>query len=427
MTHAQRSVHDPWYKKTITHRAGRRTLAFRVSQALFSSHEIDAGTRLLLRTIAESPLAEAPTVLDVGCGYGAIGVTLAATHPRERVLMVDRDALAVAYACDNAALNGVGTMDPAIGRTDRYSDRSRSQDSPSVTARGSLGYDDVREQFDLIATNIPGKAGDAVIRHLLRGAQPFLAPGGAIAVVAVRPLAPLLAASLGDDPAIDVTFERTSAEYVVALYRFLAAPDPPEPLDAFAAGTYTRAHPRVEAAGQSFDLTTVHGLPEFNEPSFATRLLLDEVASLSVRGAASVAVLNPGQGHAAVLLHLTASPGSMLLVGRDLLALRATAANLAGTGRAAGATTLAHTIDFPGEDAQLDLIVATIDDADPIDASAAVLESAAAGLAASGVLLVATTSTTAVRLAKRLAAPGLRIEERARRRGAAILAVTRVS
>jgi 16S rRNA G1207 methylase RsmC len=403
MTHAQRSVHDPWYKKAITHRAGSRTLSFRVSQALFSSHEVDAGTRLLLRTIAESPLAEAPTVLDVGCGYGAIGVTLAATHPRQRVLMVDRDALAVVYARENAAIN----------------------DLEHVEAHGSLGYDDVGDTFGLITMNIPGKAGEPVVRHLLRGAYRCLAPDGGVAVVAVRPLAPLLATTLRDDLAIDVTFERTTADYVVAHYRFLAAPDPPEPRDAFAAGTYTRAHPRVEAAGRSFDLTTVHGLPEFDELSFATRLLLDEVGSLASKAPRSAAVLNPGQGHAAVLLHLLASPTSMSLVGRDLLALRATTANLAGNGRSAAATTLAHTPDFPGEGVQFDIIVATIDDGDPIDASAEVLAQAAGTLAANAVLLIATTSTTAVRLAKRLTAPGLRIEERARRRGAALLAVTR--
>jgi 16S rRNA G1207 methylase RsmC len=419
---------DPWYKKTITHRAGGRTLSFRVSQALFSSHEIDAGTRLLLRSIDDSPLREAASVLDLGCGYGAIGITLAATHPRERVHMVDRDALAVAYAAANTAANAV-----------------------DARAYGSLAYDDIDGAFDLIAMNIPGKAGDAVIRHLLRGAHRCLARGGAVAAVAVAPLAPLIAATLRNDPAIDVTHDRRTADYVTVHYRFAAPPDPPEPANAFDAGIYTRAHPRIDLGALSFGLTTAHGLPEFDQPSHATQLLLHELASSPPGNHGHTAVLNAGQGHAAVALHLLAAPHHLTLAGRDLLALRTTAANLTANGRAVNtthadghqtghttddahshasgnaiaSTHIAHTHEFPPTAAPLDLIAATIDDSDPIDASADVLAQATAALAPSGVLLAATTSTTAVRLAKRLAAPNIRITERTRRHRAALLAITR--
>ena len=42
---------DPYYKKDITLDVGGRGLKFRVSQTLFSSYGIDAGTELLLRTL----------------------------------------------------------------------------------------------------------------------------------------------------------------------------------------------------------------------------------------------------------------------------------------------------------------------------------------------------------------------------------------
>lgn len=393
---------DPWYKKTISHRIHSRVLSFRVSQALFSSHEIDGGTRLLLRSIAASPLHDVPSVLDLGCGYGVIGVTLATAHPRERLHMVDRDALAVAFARENATANGI-----------KY-----------ATAYSSLGYDDVTETFDLIAMNIPGKAGEAVIRHLLRGAYRCLAPGGAVAAVAVAPLAPLLASALRDDAAIEVTYERTTPEYVVVHYRFVSPPDPLEPANAFDVGIYTRAHPHVNAVAGGFDLTTVVGLPEFDRPSFGTQLLLAELAASPRPRKINAAVLNPGQGHAAVLLHRVANPAHVTLAGRDLLALRATAANLADNGRDPATTNVVHGVGMLATDAPFDLVVATIDDEDPIDASAHVVGEAAAALATSGTLLVATTSTTSVRLAKRIGGHDVRIVERTRRRGAAILAVT---
>lgn len=402
MADAGRPKTDAWYHQTITHRAAGRTLAFRTSQSLFSSHEVDAGTRLLLREIAASPIGEPRGILDAGCGYGVIGITLAAMHPGARIHMADRDALAVAFARENAEANGI-----------------------AATAAGSLGFDDVHGTFDLVAMNVPGKAGDAVIRHLLRGAYRCLAPGGAVAIVAVAPLAPLVEATLTDG-AIEVIHERATSAYRVAVYRFRGAPEPPEPDDAFAAGIYARARSHFEAGGAAFELATSYGLAEFDQPSYATRLLLGEIAAKGPAPVGRAAVLNPNQGHAAVALHAAAEPRHLALIGRDLLALRTTASNLAAAGRDAGATSIHHIVGFPGgEGLAFDAVLATIDDADPIDASAGVLGDGAAALAPGGTMLVATTSTTAVRLARRLTAAGLRADERARRHGAAVLAVAR--
>ena len=66
---------DPYYKKEVTLRIGGRGLVFRVSQTLFSSFGIDAGTELLLRTLHREG-GKFRKVLDLGCGYGPIGIAL---------------------------------------------------------------------------------------------------------------------------------------------------------------------------------------------------------------------------------------------------------------------------------------------------------------------------------------------------------------
>src|SRR3990170_7683153 len=96
---------DVFFKKIITFRAWKHSLQFRVSQDLFSSHDIDLGTKLLLRTIIEAGYDRFQKVLDIGCGYGPIGLTLKSVFGSALVHMVDRDALAVEYSRQNAILN----------------------------------------------------------------------------------------------------------------------------------------------------------------------------------------------------------------------------------------------------------------------------------------------------------------------------------
>src|SRR6266508_1524180 len=114
---------DIYFKKVVGFNFAKRSLKFRVSQDLFSSHDVDVGTRFLLRTIVTAPHVGRPAaILDLGCGYGPVGLTLKSVH-RDAVLhMTDRDALAVEYARQNATINGF---------------------ADGVEAYGSLGYDDL--------------------------------------------------------------------------------------------------------------------------------------------------------------------------------------------------------------------------------------------------------------------------------------------
>ena len=88
--------------KTVSLRFNGRDLAFHLSHALFSSYDIDDGTRLLLKTLAQkTDLGSLRSALDIGCGVGVIGAAVAAQAPSAEVVMQDRDALAAAFAREN--------------------------------------------------------------------------------------------------------------------------------------------------------------------------------------------------------------------------------------------------------------------------------------------------------------------------------------
>ncbi|OUM95042.1 MAG: 16S rRNA methyltransferase [Thermobacillus sp. ZCTH02-B1] len=137
---------------------GRR-LTFETDAGVFSRSGVDFGSRLLIET-AEIP--DGARVLDVGCGYGPIGLAIAASLPNARVTMVDINERAVELARANAGLNGIR----------------------NVTVLESDLLEAVRGQtFDAVLTNPPIRAGKAVVHRIFAEAREVLAPGGALWVV----------------------------------------------------------------------------------------------------------------------------------------------------------------------------------------------------------------------------------------------------
>jgi 16S rRNA (guanine1207-N2)-methyltransferase len=146
---------DAYFKKRIEYSYRGQSFAFDVAHTLFSSHQIDEGTDLFLRTI---DLKEPCDIVDMGCGCGVIGIVLAREFPAAQVIALDRDLLAVRYTQHNAALN----------RT------------PNVTAIGSVGLERAPvEPVDLIVANIPAKIGDeAIEQEFILEPLEHLRPGG---------------------------------------------------------------------------------------------------------------------------------------------------------------------------------------------------------------------------------------------------------
>jgi len=156
---------DAYFKKEIDYSFAGQKFTFALANTLFSSFDLDHGTDILIRAI---DFRNPKSILDLGCGYGPLGIILAKNNPQAKVIMVDCDLLAVRYANYNIEKNGV---------------------SNALTV-GSLGVEAVNElSFDLIVSNIPAKIGDeAITQEFVLDPYSHLNPGGEYWVVVVSAL-----------------------------------------------------------------------------------------------------------------------------------------------------------------------------------------------------------------------------------------------
>ena len=399
------SIDDPYYKKMAAFEVGGLGLRFRLSQTLFSSHAVDGGTEFLLRILHETG-GWFEKVLDFGCGYGPIGIVLKALNPGAALHMMDRDALALSYASQNALLNGIG----------------------EARAYASIGFDDVRERdFDLVAANIAGKAGEQVIASWLRDAPLFLRDRGLVGVVVVSPLEPFVSGVVEGMPGAEVVIRKRRAGHTVLLYRVARAQEAdPAPVNAFGRGDYDRAQAAFSHGRTEYSMNTVFGLPEFDSLSYRTRLLCKVLQGLVRLPGGRALVLNPGQGHVPVILSKALAPASIDMVDRDLLALRCSARNLSLNGYDASRTSIGHRVGPGNDESRWDLIVADMRDEEGPDVMAMQLRQAADRLAPGGRLVVAAGSASVTRLVavwkkERLGT----VSQRKRRRGSSVLVVAR--
>ena len=143
-------------ERRIALRALGNALTFITDAGVFSRDGLDRGTELLLDALP--PLKG--RVLDLGCGWGAVGVALGKRYPELDIVMTDINSRAVGLARRNLAENGV-----------------------SATVLQGDGFAAVEGRFDAIVTNPPIRAGKAVIYGLFARAREFLRPGGALYVV----------------------------------------------------------------------------------------------------------------------------------------------------------------------------------------------------------------------------------------------------
>ncbi|MCC6200167.1 MAG: class I SAM-dependent methyltransferase [Moraxellaceae bacterium] len=138
---------------------------FHTTWGIFSPRSIDDGSRLLLDHLDINP---ADHCLDVGCGYGVLGMTMAKLAPHGRTVMVDKDFVAVDYAKANCERNGLSNTEIFL----------------------SNGFNQIPKEykFDLIVSNLPAKVGNEQHYLYLFDAFERLNPGGRFVVVTINGL-----------------------------------------------------------------------------------------------------------------------------------------------------------------------------------------------------------------------------------------------
>ena len=147
-------------KRDITLSINGLTLHFKSDNGVFSKSKVDEGSLALLKAII--PLHLTGKILDLGCGYGPIGLTIAVTSPSARVDLADINERALALCEENAQLLGLGQR---------------------VTCLQSDIYTNVEGPYDSIVVNPPIRAGKRVTYKMYEGALQRLIDGGSLYVV----------------------------------------------------------------------------------------------------------------------------------------------------------------------------------------------------------------------------------------------------
>ncbi|WP_243299662.1 class I SAM-dependent methyltransferase [Bacillus litorisediminis] len=147
-------------RSTVIFQRHNRSIRFTTDAGVFSKKEVDFGTRTLLESF-EPPQVQGP-FLDVGCGYGPIGITIALDYPERLVHMVDINERAIQLAEENAEANR----------------------AENVNIYESEGFGSVTENnFAAILTNPPIRAGKQVVHDILRKSYDHLVQNGELWVV----------------------------------------------------------------------------------------------------------------------------------------------------------------------------------------------------------------------------------------------------
>jgi 16S rRNA G1207 methylase RsmC len=150
---------SPGEQRSLTVRLADREVTVRTAPGIFSPDGLDKGTAVLLREVPGPP----PTgdLLDLGCGWGPVALTLALRSPAARVWAVDVNERSLALTAENA--------------------RSLGADGVRAARPGDVP-DDVR--FAAIWSNPPIRVGKQALHDLLLTWLPRLTPGGrAVSVV----------------------------------------------------------------------------------------------------------------------------------------------------------------------------------------------------------------------------------------------------
>jgi len=139
-----------------------KEFVFNTSNSVFSKTAVDFGTMVMLETFVANEEGFIGSILDLGCGYGPVGVILAKTMGDVKITMVDINERAVKLSTLN-------------GEENKVSDKLKIFQSNI--------FESVEENFDRILTNPPIRAGKETVYTFFDGAYEHLNDGGKLYVV----------------------------------------------------------------------------------------------------------------------------------------------------------------------------------------------------------------------------------------------------
>ena len=132
---------------------------FLTASSVFSKRKVDCGTRLLIESMI---LPKKGYVLDIGCGYGVVGISVAKLNPKLHVVMTDVNARAVRLAKKNLALNRVTNAEVRYG----------------------FFYEPVEDlKLNCVLSNPPVSAGMETVKAIVTSAPKVMAPDASFQMV----------------------------------------------------------------------------------------------------------------------------------------------------------------------------------------------------------------------------------------------------
>ncbi|MCA4134653.1 class I SAM-dependent methyltransferase [Arthrobacter sp. M4] len=153
----------PFTRKPLTVELVGRTRQLQTSSGIFSPDGIDKGTAILLAEVP--PPSPQGNLLDIGCGWGPLALTMALRAPHAHVYAVDVNERCVALTNENAALLGANNVKASLPE----------EVDPDL-------------RFDTIWSNPPIRIGKNELHSLLLLWLPRLAPGGSAWLVVQKNL-----------------------------------------------------------------------------------------------------------------------------------------------------------------------------------------------------------------------------------------------
>ena len=150
-------INDPYLKsnkKIIKYTFLGKDISFYTDNGVFSKDRVDFGTNVLLNSLED--LSNFKTVLDVGCGVGVIGLSIASKYEKLKVDMVDVNEKAVVLTNENIKLNKLNNCNCYLSDV----------------------YSKVINNYDLIISNPPIRAGKEIVHKIASEAKMHLNQGG---------------------------------------------------------------------------------------------------------------------------------------------------------------------------------------------------------------------------------------------------------